>query len=262
MPPSAGFAIDEPAAEGYVEIGAPQPASTGGREPRRMPIMLWKQTLLAVTFGSFCTASALAADVAAPATAGFYGGVSVREAGAETGGIRLGHLTSAWGRFASPITPDPSANRSLAFGGYRFGNDVAVEASVTTSESYALRPFDSATRRGVGLSLVSTAPGLATHTYNADVYTSWALRNSLSLYGRLGYSRSDVPPAYALAALGPNETRRLRDGVNYGVGVRYDVTPALGLRLEYARFPRFAGETVAGPLPDSDQVQFGMQFRF
>jgi len=223
--------------------------------------MLLKQTLLAVVLGTLGAASAVAAEVGVPADAGFYGGVSVRDAGGETSGIRLGHLTSAWGRFASPITPDPTANRSLAFGGYRFGNDVAVEASVTT-ESYALRPFDSATRRGVGLSLAATAPGLATHTYNADVYTSWALRSSLSLYGRLGYARSDAPPAYALAALAPTEARRLRDGVNYGVGVRYDVTPALGLRLEYARFPRFAGETVAGPLPDSDQVQFGMQLRF
>jgi hypothetical protein len=34
------------------------------------------------------------------------------------------------------------------------------------------------------------------------------------------------------------------------------------LRLEYARFGRFAGETVSGFLPESDQVQFGMQFRF
>ncbi|HEX2650718.1 MAG TPA: hypothetical protein VHN19_12380, partial [Burkholderiales bacterium] len=91
-----------------------------------MPTMLLKHTLIAVTFGSFCAASALAADVVAPSSAGFYGGVSVRESGAETSGIRLGHLTSAWGHFTSPITPDPSANRSLAFGGYRFGNDVAV----------------------------------------------------------------------------------------------------------------------------------------
>ena len=50
--------------------------------------------------------------------------------------------------------------------------------------------------------------------------------------------------------------------MNYGVGVRYDVSPALGLRLEYARFSRFAGEAITGPLPDSDQVQLGMQFRF
>jgi hypothetical protein len=53
-----------------------------------------------------------------------------------------------------------------------------------------------------------------------------------------------------------------RNGVNYGVGVRYDVSPALGLRLEYARFPRFAGESITGPLPESDQVQLGMQLRF
>jgi opacity protein-like surface antigen len=226
--------------------------------------MVWKQILLAVALGSLAVTHATADDLAsaAPATSGFYGGVSVREAGAETRGIRLGHLTSAWGRFASPTATDATANRSLAFGGYRFGNDVAVEASLSTSESYALRPFDAAERRGVGLSLVATPAGLATHTYNADVYTSWSLRSTFSLYGRLGYARSDLPPAYALAALAPAEARRLRDGVNYGVGVRYDVTPALGLRLEYARFPRFAGETLAGPLPDSDQVQFGMQYRF
>lgn len=227
--------------------------------------MSWKQLVIAVALGSLGTASAIAADAAAApdtARAGFYGGVSIRDAGTETRGVRFGHLTSAWGRFASPVTTDSTANRRLAFGGYRFANDLAVEASLSTSESYALQPFDTAERRGVGLSLAATPPGLASHTYNADVYTSWALRHSVSLYGRLGYARSDVPPAYALAALAPSDPRRLRDGVNYGVGVRYDVTPALGLRLEYARFPRFAGETAAGLLPDSDQVQFGMQFRF
>jgi len=44
--------------------------------------------------------------------------------------------------------------------------------------------------------------------------------------------------------------------------MRYDVSPALGLRLEYARFSRFAGESISGPIPESDQVQLGMQFRF
>jgi len=50
--------------------------------------------------------------------------------------------------------------------------------------------------------------------------------------------------------------------VNYGLGLRYDFSPALGLRLEYARFTRFAGESLSGFLPDSDQVQLGLQFRF
>ena len=141
------------------------------------------------------------------------------------------------------------------------GSWVALEGSLSSAESYALRPFDASTPRGVGLSLTSS-PDLATHSWNADVYTSWSFRKSVSLYGRLGYAQSDALPSYALAALPAGDPRRLRDGVNYGVGVRYDISPALGLRLEDARFPRFAGESVTGPLPDSDQVQFGMQLRF
>jgi opacity protein-like surface antigen len=196
----------------------------------------------------------------ADAQSGFYGGLAVRDAGAETAGINLGHLASTWGRFASPVGDDTS-RRALVFGGYRWANDVAVEGSFTTADRYALRPLDVASRRGVGLSLTG-APDVAARTWNANVFTSWSFRKSFSLYGRLGYAQSDAVPAYALAALPPSEMRRLRDGVNYGVGVRYDVTPALGLRLEYARFPRFAGEAVTGVLPDSDQVQLGMQFRF
>lgn len=196
-----------------------------------------------------------------PAKAGFYGGVALRDAGAEAAGINFGQLASTWGRYTSPITDDANSQRSLVFGGYRWANDLAVEGSLSSAASYALRPFDASIRRGVGLSLTGS-PDVPTHTWNANVFTSWSFRNRFSLYGRLGYAQSESVPAYALASLPPGDPRRLRDGVNYGVGVRYDITPALGLRLEYARFPRFAGESVAGPLPDSDQVQFGMQFRF
>ena len=194
------------------------------------------------------------------AQAGFYGGVALRNSGVEAAGIDLGRLSSPWGRFASPVSDD-TANRALVFGGYRWANDVAVEASFSTADRYTLRPLAATTPRGVGLSLGST-PALASRTWNADVYTSWSFQKSFSLYGRLGYAQSDALPSYALAALPPSETRTLRNGVNYGLGVRYDVTPALGLRLEYARFSRFAGEAVPGPLPESDQVQLGMQFRF
>ena len=86
------------------------------------------------------------------------------------------------------------------------------------------------------------------------------MRPSFALYGRLGYIQSEAAAAFVSAL--PSIDRRTRDGVNYGVGLRYDVTPALGLRLEYARFGRFAGESLSGFLPESDQVQFGMQFRF
>lgn len=225
--------------------------------------MLSNQVIAVVTLSAFAFASTAFAD--APKTpvaglAGFYGGVSLRDAGTESQGLDVGQVASTWGRFASPVSDD-SARRALVFGGYRFPNDIAVEGSITSAESYTLRPFDASMRRGVGLSLANGAD-LATHAWNADVYTSWSLRGRFSLYGRLGYAQSDAVPAYALAAMPMGDPRRLREGVNYGVGLRYDVTPALGLRFEYARFPRFAGEAAPGPLPDSDQVQFGVQLRF
>jgi opacity protein-like surface antigen len=192
---------------------------------------------------------------------GFYGGVALRIAGVDEAGINLGPLRSAapWGRFASPVSDD-TVNRALLFGGYRWANNVALEGSFATADSYALQPLDAAPR-GIGLSL-SAAPASAARTWNADVYTSWSFRKAFALYGRLGYAQSDTMPAYAMATLPIGDARRLRDGMNYGVGVRYEVSPALGLRLEYARFSRFAGEAVTGPLPESDQLQLGMQFRF
>jgi hypothetical protein len=211
-----------------------------------------------------------AADPAAPA--GFYGGIALREAGADATGVavrdagadssvKLAAPSSVWGKFSSPVADDASS-RTLLFGGYRFHNDIAVEGAVTTSDRYALRPDALANRRGVGLSLV---PGdAASHAWNADLYTTWSFRPRFALYGRLGYAQADnasTSPGYA--TLSPGDARRGRDGMNYGVGLRYDVNRALGLRVEYARFARFAGENLqGGVLPESDQVQVGVQLRF
>jgi long-subunit fatty acid transport protein len=95
-----------------------------------------------------------------------------------------------------------------------------------------------------------------------DVYTSWAFYKALARYGRLGVGQAETTPLFNGAGLTIGaDPRRLRDGVNYGVGLRYDVNPSLGLRLEYARFGRFAGD-VGSTLPESDKVTFGVQFRF
>jgi opacity protein-like surface antigen len=253
-----GPSIKRPAGLGYAKTAAAQrvPENAGSMTIR--PIL----AVIALT-ASMAGAVAHAQDRAAPAdtAGGFYGGVALRNAGVDEAGIRLGHLASAstWGRFASPVSDDV-ANRALVFGGYRWANDVAIEGSLATAANYSLQPLDAAPR-GIGLSLGGT-PQSASRTWNADVYTSWSFRKAFALYGRLGYAQSENAPAYAMATLPIGDARRLRDGMNYGVGVRYDVSPALGLRLEYARFSRFAGEAITGPLPESDQVQLGMQFRF
>lgn len=207
------------------------------------------------------------ADLSASAasTRGFYGGVSMRDAGTEGRGLNFGSATSVWTRFTAP-TIDDTSSRSLVFGGYRWSNDVAVEAAFNSSDKYALRsPAITPGRGGVGLALGSASAGLAdvhARSWNMDVYTSWAFYKAFALYGRFGIGQADSTPLFTGTSLTNGaDPRRFRDGVNYGVGLRYDMNSSLGLRLEYARFGRFAGDA-GSALPESDQLTFGVQFRF
>jgi Outer membrane protein beta-barrel domain len=223
--------------------------------------MFRKQQL---TFAICLSLAAGAAAGAEPAPAvadasGFYGGVSLRNSGREADGLSFGHLSSVWSRFTLPTIEDAGA-RTLAYGGYRWANDLSVEAALAAVDRYSLQPALAGSRRGVGLALGNDidAGGKA---WNVDVFTSWEFRKSLSLYGRLGYAQSDPQPTYLPGFVG--DVRRNREGVNYGLGLRYDMSPALGLRLEYARFGRLPGESLTtGVLPENDQLQLGVQFRF
>ncbi|MEJ7667350.1 MAG: outer membrane beta-barrel protein [Casimicrobiaceae bacterium] len=215
--------------------------------------------LIACTAASIVFESARAhAQAPSPAVSGFYGGVSLRDGGTGGSGITYGHLTSTWNKFA-PIIAEDDAPNSLAFGGYRWANDLRLEASVATADRYALSATGPTAQRGVGLTFAPE--NWNPRAWNIDVYTGWGFMKSLTLYGRMGYRQSEPAPGYAAFA-SSDVHRHNRDGVNYGVGLRYDMTPAFGLRLEYARFERQPGEAVTGVLPESDQVQFGLQLRF
>lgn len=204
------------------------------------------------------------ADERVPANAGFYGGVLLRDRATDGPGVTFGPAVLQWNRYAAPTADDASA-RALVFGGYRWRNDLAVEASFSSADRYALRPADvHGMPQGVGLN-VPASSGLAdvqTRSWNVDVYTSWAFFKAFALYGRLGYGQAETTPLFGAAGSATHDARRLRDGVNYGLGVRYDMSSALGLRLEYGRFGRFAGEVGSSLMPESDQVTFGVQFRF
>ena len=217
-------------------------------------------------WGAFALAPAFAAEPTADnATTGFYGGVSLGKGAGEGTGLNVGQAASSWARFNAPANDD-TATRSLVFGGYRWSNDIAVEAAFNSSDKYSLRTSDSALRSsGVGLTMAPVAAGLAdvhSRTWNVDVYTSWAFYKSFALYGRLGLGQAEAAPLFAGASLTSGaDPRRLRDNVNYGVGLRYDMSRSLGLRVEYARFGRYAVDPQS-VLPDSDQLTFGLQYRF
>ena len=217
-----------------------------------------KQALILAS--AVLSTAALAAGPGAPilTTTGFYGGVTMRDAATDAPGLRLGTLPLSWNRFAAPVGED-TVQRAVLFGGYRWKNDIAIEASLNTGDKYSLQPRLGGP--GGGMGLATTDP--AAHTWNADVYTSWEFVRSVSLYGRLGYAQTETRPLFAGASLVPGDVRRARDGVNYGLGLRYDMSQSLGMRVEYSRFGRYVVDNgSAGPMPESDQVMIGVQFRF
>jgi opacity protein-like surface antigen len=212
---------------------------------RKLQLGAFVALLAAATSGVAC-----AADTPLP---GFYGGISIRENGAEQG-VAIGEAGNA-GRFGSSLV-DAGASQALVFGGYRWRNDLALEAALGSANGYRLPG-----RGGVGLALPPRSDE-AGRAWNLDVYGSWTFARRFSLFGRLGYAQSDPTSLYSTSVVGAATDRRQRDGVSYGVGLRYDINRSLGLQLEYARIAAHAADAGSLALPDGDQVQFGLQFRF
>ena len=176
-------------------------------------------------------------------------------------GVNFGASVPALSR--TPVTVvDESASRTLLFGGYRWHNDLAVEAvgELARQVRAAARSMREARNEALACNSVA-APRIAKpQPESRCVYELDHLQIGCAVWTpRLCASGN-------AAAGGPSpmsviNSRGMRDGMNYGVGMRYDMNSALGLRLEYSRFGRFAGE-FGSSLPETDQVTLGVQFNF
>ena len=184
---------------------------------------------------------------------GFYGGFNVRPTNLDPGLALIEPQSLSW---LKPAGEEPS-QQTMVYGGYRLHPDVGVEAALTHSQRLGLR-FDP---KSFGL----TAGDPTSRAWNLDVYTSWSLQPRFAVYGRVGYEQPNgtaqlTPGTSAVTGV----SRSQMVGLNYGVGVRYDLNPGMGVRFEWARPYRAGGAGVADlPRPtDADQVSVGLQFRF
>ena len=175
--------------------------------------------------------------------------------------MTLGPASSVWNRYVAP-TADDTSSRALRVRRLSLAQRHRRRGLVQFRRQYALRPDGVGGRRGVGLEF-RLEPGLGEL---ADAKLERRRLHELDVLPRvgalrpLGYGQSETLPTFGATPL-VADSRRLRDGVNVGVGLRYDMNSSLGLRVEYARFGRFAGE-IGSSLPETDQVSFGVQFRF
>ena len=185
---------------------------------------------------------------------GFYGGFNVRPKSADPGLAMIEQQSLSW---LKPAGDEPS-QQAMVYGGYRLGRDVGVEASVTHSQRLGLR---------LDPKSFGFTPGDATaRSWNVDLYTSWSLQPRFSVYGRLGYEQPVQSSQLGLAAaLADTTGRRSMTGLNYGLGLKYDLNPGMGVRFEWARPYRSNVNGTVSDLPrayDPDQLSVGLQFRF
>jgi Outer membrane protein beta-barrel domain len=172
-------------------------------------------------------------------------------------GLKLGQALE----FSRPSdVGNPLPNVATAFGGYQFGSGVTLGAALNSSSTTSPFAVNSGVTAGDGIGLRFdsarwTVPA-ATSNVNVDVVSAFNYRNYLSVYGKLGVGRTDMKPGETSYVAGLPE----RTSISYGVGVRYDFTPNVGLKFELSRGTRFGTSLKTYDEPDS--LNLGVRWSF
>lgn len=184
----------------------------------------------------------------------------VAQDGGYFSGVRFGQSGKAWSFTAPGLKLGQALEYSrgsdagnTAFSGYQFENGLALGAALNTDRSEAL------IRSSLGLKFDGMRWTESRPNVNVDVVSAFNWRNSLSVFGKLGVGRGDnrLTPEWASASASALD----RTAISYGVGVRYDVTSSLGLKLELTRGTRFGMDRLRTDV-DGDAVNFGIRWSF
>lgn len=175
-------------------------------------------------------------------------------------GVRFAGSEKAWS-FTAPglklgqaLEFSRAADTSnTAFSGYQFAGGFALSAAVNTERAAPL------IGAGVGLKFDGLRWTEPRQNVNVDVVSAFNWQNSFSVFGKVGVGRADgrATPDWASSALSAQD----RTALSYGVGMRYDFTRSLGLKLELTRGTRFGSDRLRTDI-DPDAVNLGIRWSF
>ena len=133
---------------------------------------------------------------------------------------------------------DNSDSALRVFGGYQLNRIVAAEVGYANFGD----------QRGPGVTVKGNA-------WDASVVAGWPVAGTLSLYGRAGVHRANLKGGGALAG-----QQHDRYGLTYGLGAQLDLTPNIGLRVDWQEYSSAGG----GGIPDTDirLISAGALWRF
>lgn len=188
-----------------------------------------KKFLAATLLSTFVAIPAFAADT------GFYAGVDVGN-----GKIRVKDCGGC-----SSSKDNETVGGVLL--GYQYNKNLAVEAKYTSAGKWEISPGGSGDIKNDVFSLA--AVGIA------------PINDSFSVYGKLGIASTKSKVSGGLTA-SLQDTRRT--AATAGVGVQYNVTPAVGIRFGYDYYEGKTDGTAGSPSVDnnSDVWTIGVVFKF
>ena len=134
--------------------------------------------------------------------------------------------------------------------GYKYSRYLAVESEFVDGTRAASDLF--------------AAPGNLTSAFRSASYGVDTIATlpvwRFSFYGRMGAYRGDPRSTFASYSTSLLADNSMRSRWRYGLGMRYDITKALGVRAEMEHYSLMGGSSLSEP--ESDQISLGVSWRF
>jgi OmpA-OmpF porin, OOP family len=185
------------------------------------------------------------------------------------GGVKLGQSKGVLSADPAPTfvdwgfyMPQVSAVESKSGYGLKLGTRISEHLAVEGTYSESARWNASASSQAAAL-----GNRVKTSGFGLDLVGSVPLYQRLSLFGRAGVQRVRAEGMFAgtgnLETFGTGISQSVSAG-RFGLGLQYDVTRNLGLRLEVDRFRKLGGQanSVFGSAFDTESYSVGVQYRF
>jgi len=197
---------------------------------------------------------AITSPLAIAEDAGWYGGGSVGRAWAEIDDRRITRELQAAGFATTSISKDERDTAFKLFSGYRFSKYFALEGGYFDLGEFG---FVSTTVPAGTLSGATRIRGL-----NVDAVAFLPFTEKLSAFGRGGLNHAETKTSFAdtglVTVLDPVSNKRASH-YKFGVGLQYDFTQALAMRVEAERYRI---NDAIGNEGDIDFASLNLTYRF
>jgi len=202
---------------------------------------------------SLVALAAIASPIAVAAELGWYGGLGVGVSRAYIDDDRIRSELSGVSLSTSIDDDDRDFGFKL-YGGYKFNKNFALEGGY-----FNLGEF--------GFTANTTPTGTYTGSgkfqgLNLDLVGILPVSEKFSAFGRVGYIYTETKDTFsgtgAVTVTNPNPEKK-EGNYKYGLGLQYDLTQALGLRVEWERY---RVNDAVGNKGDIDMALIGLVYTF